>query len=79
MVTAPPPATVIPQGLLGVSVWVMILEHKFALFQPLYRVLLELRSLRQDLSAGTVTGGLQKLLPLFQPLYQALVDRKSVV
>lgn len=74
MVTAPPPATVIPQGLLGVSIWVMILEHKFALFQPLYRVLLELRSLRQDLSAGTVTGGLQKLLPLFQPLYQALVE-----
>ena len=74
MVTAPPPATVIPQGLLGVSVWVMILEHKFALFQPLHRVLLELRSLRQDLSAGTVTGGLQKLLPLFQPLYQALVE-----
>jgi len=74
VVTAPPPATVIPQGLLGVSVWVMILEHKFALFQPLHRVLLELRSLRQDLSAGTVTGGLQKLLPLFQPLYQALVE-----
>lgn len=74
MVTAPPPATVIPQGLLGVSVWVMILEHKFALFQPLHRVLLELRSLRQNLSAGTVTGGLQKLLPLFQPLYEALVE-----
>jgi transposase len=74
VVTAPPPATVIPQGLLGVSVWVMILEHKFALFQPLHRVLLELRGLRQDLSAGTVTGGLQKLLPLFQPLYQALVE-----
>jgi transposase len=52
----------------------MILEHKFAFFQPLYRVLLELRSLRQDLSAGTVTGGLQKLLPLFQPLYEALVE-----
>ena len=74
MVTAPPPATVIPQGLLGISIWVMILEHKFALFQPLHRILLELRSLRQDLSAGTVTGGLQKLVPLFQPLYQALVE-----
>jgi transposase len=74
VVTAPAPATVIPQGLLGVSLWVMILEHKFALFQPLHRVLLELRSLRQDLSAGTVTGGLQKLLPLFEPLYQALVE-----
>jgi transposase len=74
VVTAPPPATVIPQGLLGVSVWVMILEHKFAFFQPLYRVLLELRSLGQNLSAGTVTGGLQKLLPLFQPLYEALIE-----
>jgi transposase len=74
VVTAPPPPTVIPQGILGVSVWVMILEHKFALFQPLYRVLLELRSLGLDLAAGTVTGGLQKLLPLFQPLYEALVE-----
>jgi transposase len=52
----------------------MILEHKFALYQPLYRILLELRSLGLNLSAGTVTGGLQKLLPLFQPLYEALVE-----
>jgi transposase len=52
----------------------MILQHKFALFQPLYRVLAELRSLGLNLSAGTVTGGLQQLLPLFQPLYEALVE-----
>jgi len=74
VVTAPPPPKVIPKGILGVSLWVMILEHKFALYQPLYRILLELRSLGLDLSAGTVTGGLQKLLPLFQPLYEALVE-----
>jgi transposase len=74
VVTAPPPPKVIPKGILGVSVWVMILEHKFALYQPLYRILLELRGLGLDLSAGTVTGGLEKLLPLFQPLYEALVE-----
>jgi transposase len=74
VVTAPPPPKVIPKGILGVSLWVMILEHKFALFQPLYRILIELRSLGLDLSAGTVTGGLQKMLPLLQPLYEALVE-----
>src|SRR5262249_37708971 len=52
----------------------MILQHKFALFQPLYRTLAELRSLGLNLSAGTVPGGLQQLLPLFQPLYVALVE-----
>jgi hypothetical protein len=74
VVTAPPPPKVIAKGLIGVSLWVFILEHKFAFFQPLYRVLAALRSLRLGLSAGTVTGGLQKLLPLFQPVYQALVE-----
>ncbi len=74
LVTAPPPDKLIPKSSIGISLWVMILQHKFAFFQPLYRVLAELRSCGQQLSAGTITGGLQKLVPLFQPLYELLVE-----
>jgi transposase len=74
LITAPPPDKLIPKSNLGISVWAQILEHKYAFFQPLYRVLAELRSHGLHLSAGTITGGLHKLLPLFEPLYQALVE-----
>jgi transposase len=74
MITAPPPDKLIAKSPLGISVWVMILQHKFEFFQPLHRVLAELRSADLPLSAGTVTGGLQKLVPLFQPLYELLVE-----
>src|SRR5713101_833048 len=75
VISPPPPAKLIPKGHLGVSIWVDILLQKFVCFQPLYRVLRDLRSHGLDLSAGTVNGGLHKLLPLFGPLYQALIDR----
>jgi transposase len=53
---------------------VLILQHKFEFFQPLYRVLAELRGHALHLAAGTITGGLKKLVPLFQPLYELLVE-----
>ena len=74
VVTAPPPDKLIPQSGIGISLWVFILQHKFEFFQPLYRVIAELRSHDLQLPAGTITGGLQKLVPLFQPLYQLLVE-----
>jgi transposase len=74
LLTAPPPDKLIPKSNIGISLWVMILQHKFVFFQPLYRVLAELRSAGHQLSAGTITGGLQKLVPLFQPLYELLVE-----
>jgi transposase len=74
LLTAPPPDKLIPKSIIGISLWVMILQHKFAFFQPLYRVLAELRSAGHQLSAGTITGGLQKLVPLLQPLYELLVE-----
>jgi transposase len=75
LVSAPPPAKLIPKGHLGISIWVQILIQKFVCFQPLQRVLRDLRSHGLDLSSATVIGGLHKLLPLFRPLYQALIDR----
>jgi transposase len=74
VVTAPPPDKLIPKSNLGISVWVLILQRKFEFFQPLYRVVAELRSHDLHLATGTIIGGLQKLVPLFQPLYQLLIE-----
>jgi transposase len=74
VVTAPPPDKLIPKSSIGISLWVLILQRKFEFFQPLYRVLAELRSHDLQLPAGTITGGLQKLVPLFQPLYELLIE-----
>jgi transposase len=77
VITAPPPDKLIPKSSLGISLWVLILQRKFEFFQPLYRVLAELRGHALQLSAGTITGGLQKLVPLFQPLYELLVEHNK--
>jgi transposase len=75
VVSPPPPPKLIPKGHLGVSIWSFILIQKFVCFQPLHRVLRDLRSHGLDLSSATLIDGLRKLLPLFRPLYQALIDR----
>lgn len=74
VIAAPPPDKLIPKSNLGISLWVMILQHKFQFFQPLYRTLAELRSHGLSLASGTITGGLQKIVPLLQPLYELLVE-----
>jgi transposase len=74
VVSAPPPDKLIPKSNLGISLWVLILQHKFEFFQPLHRVIAELRSHDLHLPAGTITDGLKKLVPLFQPLYELLVE-----
>jgi transposase len=74
VITAPPPDKLIPKSNIGISLWVLILQRKFQFFLPLHRVLAELRGYDLHLPAGTITGGLQKLVPLFQPLYQLLVE-----
>jgi transposase len=74
VITAPPPDKLIPKSSIGLSLWALILQRKFVYFQPLHRVLAELRSHGLNLSSGTIIGGLQKLVPLFQPLYQLLVE-----
>jgi transposase len=74
IVTAPPPAKVIPKSLLGVSVWVTVLLDKFLFYRPTYRLLEDLRTQGLDLSQGTLTDGLRRLLPLFETLYDHLVE-----
>lgn len=74
VIAAPPPDKLFPKCTIGLSIWVLILLRKFAFYQPLHRVLAELRSHELDLPAGTITDGLMKLEPLFQPLYEGLVE-----
>ena len=75
IIAAPPPAKLIPKGHLGISIWVYVLLQKFVCFQPLHRMLRDLRGHGLNLSASTISDGLHKLVPLFRPLYQAFIDR----
>ena len=77
IVTAPPPAKVIPKSLLGVSVWVTVLLDKFLFYRPTYRLLEDLNTRGLGLSQGTLTDGLQRFLPLFEPLYDRLVEQSQ--
>jgi transposase len=72
VVTAPLAPRVIPKSSLGVSVWVTVLLDKYLSYRPTYRLLADLRTQGLDLALGTVTDGLQRLVPLFEPVYEAL-------
>lgn len=72
IVTAPPAPRVIPKSILGVTVWVALLLDKYLFYRPTYRLLTDLKTHGLDLALGTVTDGLQRLLPLFEPIYEAL-------
>jgi len=75
VVTAPPPPRLIPKSMVGVSIWVEVLLDKYLFYRPTYRLLADLASHDLDLALGTLTDGLQRLLPLFEPLYEALTAR----
>lgn len=74
LITAPPAPRVIPKSILGVSIWVTVLLDKYLFYRPTYRLLADLHTQGLDLSLGTLTDGLQRLLPLFEPLYTALAE-----
>ena len=46
---------------------------KFLCYRPTYRLLAEWQTRGLDLSLGTLSDGLQRLLPLFEPVYQQLI------
>jgi transposase len=73
IVTAPPPPRLIPKSLLGVSIWVTLLLDRYLFYRPTYRLLADWSTYGLDLSLGTVTDGLRRLVPLFEPVYEALV------
>jgi transposase len=77
IVTAPPAPRVIPKSILGVSIWVEVLLDKYLFYRPTYRLLAQWQTLGLDLSLGTLTDGLQRLLPLFEPVYQTLIEHNQ--
>ena len=77
VLTAPPPPRLIPKSPGGVSLWVHVLLDKYLFHRPTQRLLADGRRHGLDLSQGTLTGGLQRLLPLFEPLYDALIGRSQ--
>jgi len=77
VVTAPPPPRLIRKSPFGVSIWVAVLLDKYLFQRPTHRLLADWRSHGLDLAAGSVTGGLQQLLPLFEPLYEVLRERSQ--
>jgi transposase len=74
LVTAPPAPRVIPKSIVGVSVWVTVLLDKYLFYRPTYRLLADLQTQGLDLALGTLTDGLQRLVPLFEPVYEALAE-----
>lgn len=75
IVTAPVPPKLWPKGKFSVGFWVNVLTEKYLLQRPLYRILWLLALNGLKISQGTLTGGLQRLLPLLLPLYSAILER----
>jgi transposase len=73
LIVAPPPPRLFANTTLGISVWVLVLLDKYAFGRPTQRLLAQLRLQGLDLAPGTLTDGLQRILPLLQPLYEAFV------
>jgi transposase len=77
IITAPAADRVIPKSIPGVSIWVEVLLDKFLFYRPTYRLLAAWQTHGLDLSLGTLTDGLQRLVPLFEPLYDKLVEHNQ--
>lgn len=75
IITAPPPARLIPRGKYGISVWVHLLLSKFLYGQPTHRLLQDLSDSGLTLSEGTLTGGMQAIAPLFAPIEEAMLAK----
>ena len=77
IVTAPPPDRLIPKSMLGISILVTVLLDKYLFYRPTYRLLADWRSHGLDLSLGTLTDGLKRMVPLLEPVSEALVKRSQ--
>ena len=75
IVCAPAPASLIPKGLLAISFIVEVLLLKYLYSIPLNRILAMVGSEGMALSAGTLCGVLEKIVPLLVPLYEAIYAR----
>jgi len=72
ILTAAPPARLIPRSDYGVSFWVEVILSKYRYGQPSHRHLQDLADQGLPVSPGTLAGGLQAIAPLFEPVLEAL-------
>jgi transposase len=73
IITAPAPPRLFAKGIVGISVWVMVLLDKYQFYRPTHRLLEDLRTYGVDLPAGTLTDGLKRFLPLLEPMYAGIL------
>ena len=74
LITAPPPAQLIPKGKFSEEFWVDILVSKFMSHLPVNRQLFEMVQAGVDIGAGAVFGGLKKIhFDYLEPLHEALI------
>jgi transposase len=73
IITAPAPPRLFPRGIVGISVWVMVLLDKFLFYRPTHRLLEDLQTYGVNLPAGTLTDGLKRFVPLFEAIYAGIV------
>ena len=72
IISAPVAPALISKGLLAPSFLTEVLLLKFLYYVPLERIRAMVRSEGLELSAGTLCGTLEKLMPLLNPLYEAI-------
>ncbi len=75
IITAPPPAKLIPKGMFSTDFWVHILAEKFLFQRPMSRILQTLTMEDFYVSQGTITGGLEKIKDMVYPLYTKILER----
>ncbi|MBI5242345.1 MAG: IS66 family transposase [Elusimicrobia bacterium] len=73
LITAPPPAKLIPKGMFAIDFWVRFLIAKFLIQLPVHRVLIMLAMEGLEISPGTIAGGFRFLAPLLEPVYNGIV------
>ncbi len=74
IITAPPPAQLIPKGKFAPEMWVDILISKFMSHLPVNRQLFEMVQAGVDVKSGMVFNGLRKIYSDYlKPLHEALV------
>ena len=72
IISAPVAPALIAKGILAPSFLSEVLLLKFLYHVPLERIRAMVRSAGLELSAGTLCGAFEKLMPLFGPLYEAI-------
>lgn len=76
VISARPPARLIPRSPYQISFWVEVLLSKYRYAQPTHRYLQDLSDRALPVAPGTVAGGLQAIAPLFEPIMEGLYQKQ---